>query len=63
MGTYFLAIGIVLIVLVGWVAVQQMARTFAARHPEFGPYDEKGGGCGRCGCGSKSCSTPAADDK
>ena len=68
MGTYFLAVGIVLVVLVGWVAVQHMARAFAARHPELGAYPEGAGGCGRCGCGSgagagKSCRTSAADDK
>jgi hypothetical protein len=62
MGTYLLAIGIVLLLLVGWVAVQQVARLFAARHPEFGPYQEKSGGCGGCGCGGASCSTSAGDD-
>ena len=64
MGTYLLAVGIVLIVLLGWVAVQQIARLFAAKHPELGPYTEKvgcGGGCG-CGCGGKTCSTSDADD-
>ncbi len=48
MGTYLLAIGIILIVLLGWVTVQDMGRRFAAKHPEFGPYSEKSGGCGRC---------------
>ena len=63
MGTIFLAIGIILLIMLGWVAVQQIARLFAAKHPEFGPYTEKVGGCGGCGCGGKSCSTSAADDK
>jgi len=63
MGTYFLAIGIVLIILLGWVAVQQIARLFAARHPEFGPYTEKTGCCGGRDCGGKSCSTSATDDQ
>jgi hypothetical protein len=64
MGTYLLAVGIILIIMLGWVAVQQMARLFAARHPEFGPYTEKTGCCGGRGrdCGGKSCSTSAADD-
>ena len=62
MGTYILAIGIVLIVMLGWVAVQQMARRFAAKHPEFGPYPESTGGCGGCGCGGNKCSTSAGDD-
>jgi hypothetical protein len=56
MGTYFLAIGIILIVMLGWVAVQHLARLFAARHPEFGPYPEGPGSCGGCGCGGASCS-------
>ena len=63
MGTYFLAVGIILIIMLGWVAVQQVARLFAARHPEFGPYTEKTGCCGGGGCGSKICSTSVADDK
>lgn len=57
MGTYLLAIGIILILLLGWVAVQHLARLFAARHPEFGLYNEKAGGCGGCGCGGGSCRT------
>ncbi len=56
MGTYLLAVGIVLIVMVGWVAVQQIARLFAARHPEFGAYSERAGGC--CGgCAGGHCSS------
>jgi hypothetical protein len=38
-----------------WVAVQHAARTFAARHPEFGPAREEGEeSCG--GCSSGHCS-------
>ena len=29
-----------------WILVQQVARRFAERHPEFGPAREEGGGCG-----------------
>lgn len=61
MGTYLLAVGIVLIVTLGWVGVQQIARRFAERHPEFGPYTEKTGGCGGCGCVSHECSTAKAE--
>ncbi len=57
MGTYLLATGIILIVMLGWVAVQHMARLFAAKHPEFGPYPEGGGGCGTCGCSGDRCRT------
>lgn len=54
MTTYILAITIIALILVFWVVVQHLARLFAARHPQFGPYREAGG-CGTCGCGAKSC--------
>jgi len=45
------AAGLILLLLLGWIAVQQAARRFAARHPEFGPAKEEGGGCGSsCSC-------------
>ena len=52
-----IAISLILLLMLGWVSVQQLARLFAARHPEFGPASEEGGGCGkRCGChGGGSC--------
>ncbi len=51
MMTYLVAMAIILLVLLGWVAVQQLARLYAARHPEFGSAYEAGGGCGgHCGC-------------
>lgn len=65
MGTYFLATGIILVILLGWVAVEQIARLFAVRHPEFGSYREKVGCCGNHGshgCGGESCSNSSADD-
>lgn len=50
-GTYIIAMAVILAVLSGWVLVQHGARLFAARHPEFGPAREEGGGCGiSCGC-------------
>ncbi|MCB1800264.1 MAG: chemotaxis protein [Gammaproteobacteria bacterium] len=47
----------ILAILLGWIEVQQLARRFAERHPEFGPAREEGGGCGsNCSCsGGKSC--------
>ncbi len=48
MGTYLLAVVVILAVLLGWVWVQNLSRRFAARHPEFGLYVEKTGGCGAC---------------
>ena len=40
--------------LLGWLAIQQLARQFANRHPELGPAREEGQGCGSsCGCHNK----------
>ena len=45
--------GVIFAVLLGWIAVQYLARGFARRHPEWGPYRERGG----CGAGGAcSCS-------
>lgn len=55
-GNYLTAITLVLVLLVGWCAVQQLARWFAQRHPELGPFREEGGGCGKhCGCSDGRC--------
>lgn len=45
-----IAILIILGVFAGWIFVQHLARTFAARHPEFGPAREEGEGCGALLC-------------
>ena len=51
-----LAAGLILLLLLGWIWVQQRARDFAARHPEFGPAKEEGGGCGTgCACTGGHC--------
>jgi len=53
---YLLATGLILLLLVGWILVQQGARKFAARHPEFGPAKEEGSGCGKsCSCRRGQC--------
>jgi hypothetical protein len=49
---FILATLVIMVVLFGWVLVQHMARLFAKRHPEFGPYVEKGGCGGKCSCAS-----------
>ncbi len=47
---YLAAAGLILGLLLAWVTVQQWARRFAARHPEFGPHRERAG-CGlACPC-------------
>ncbi len=39
-----------------WVIVQQIARKYAAKHPELGAMKEEGLGCGKtCGCKKGSC--------
>jgi hypothetical protein len=47
---YIITILIILGLMVGWIAVQHLSRLFAARHPEFGPAREEGGGCGGLFC-------------
>jgi len=55
---YLLAIVLILVILLGWILVQQGARRFAARHPEFGPAKEEGSGCGSgCSCGRQHACT------
>lgn len=48
---YLLSVGLVMVLLAGWCAIQQLARSYAKRHPELGPAREEGGGCGvSCHC-------------
>ena len=52
MTTYITTIALIFLLLLAWVVVQQVARLFARRHPQFGAYRERGscgGGCGHCG--------------
>ena len=45
------SIGIIFAAFAFWVCIQESARRFARRHPEFGPAREEGGECGvSCGC-------------
>lgn len=48
--TYAITFLIILGLLAGWIGVQHLSRMFAARHPEFGPAREEGGGCGGLFC-------------
>lgn len=48
---YLIAMSSILLLLMGWIVVQQISRLFAKKHPEFGPAREEGAGCGsNCGC-------------
>ncbi len=58
MSTYLLTIGLILLLLLGWVVVQRAYRLFARRHPELGPFRDEGAGCGSCAgghCGRGHC--------
>jgi hypothetical protein len=57
--TYLTTIAALFVLMVGWVIVQQSAKLFAKKHPEFGPYREKVG-CGG-GCKSKECTEEMCD--
>lgn len=47
---------IIFSLLMTWILVQQMARKFAANHPELGEAKEEGLGCGKtCGCKQGIC--------
>ena len=51
-----ITIFIIFTLLVTWIAIQQIARHFAANHPELGAMKEEGLGCGKtCGCKKGSC--------
>ena len=53
---FIIAIGGIFLALLGWIVVQDRARRFAARHPQFGPAKEEGSGCGKsCQCNGGSC--------
>lgn len=63
MTTYLVAIGLIMILLLGWVVVEQFYKLFARRHPELGPFRSDSGGCGCCGshgsCSTGACGTEA----
>lgn len=53
---FLIAMSVIFTLMLVWILVQQAARTFAARHPEFGPVKEEGLSCGKnCGCQAGSC--------
>jgi hypothetical protein len=68
MATYLTTIGLILLMLLGYVVVERVYRLFARRHPELGPFRGEHGGCGGCagghcdGDGRGECRTPARPD-
>lgn len=63
--SYLVTIGLILVLLLGWVVVQQGYKLFAQRHPELGPFRREGGACGGCcsggACGGGACETEERD--
>lgn len=63
---WLISVAVLLALLAAWLFVRHIARRYAERHPEFGPFRETGG-CGgsQCdgqgGCGAASCQH--ADDE
>jgi hypothetical protein len=51
---FFIAVGVIFILMGGWIIVQHFVRQFAATHPELGGFREEGQGC----CGQSSCQKP-----
>ncbi len=51
---YLVTVLLVLGLFAGWLVVRAIARSYAARHPEFGVHREDGEGCG---CGTHACGT------
>ncbi|WP_305906439.1 hypothetical protein Q9L42_001225 [Methylomarinum sp. Ch1-1] len=53
---FLIAMGAIFSLMMGWILIQQAARKFAAKYPQFGPAKEEGLGCGKnCGCQGGSC--------
>ncbi len=55
MAELLLAPIVILLVMAGWVWVDQVYRAFARRHPELGPFRDEEGGCGSCRCRNGGC--------
>jgi hypothetical protein len=57
---FLVAAAIILVVLVGWLYVEELYRRFARANPELGPFRSGDAGCsGRCGsCNGGSCGVP-----
>lgn len=53
---FLIAMAIIFILMIAWVSIQQAARNYAAKYPEFGAVKEEGLSCGKnCGCKSRIC--------
>jgi hypothetical protein len=61
MSTYLITIGLILVIMLFGIVVQQFYKLFARRHPELGPFRDDSKGCGSCSAGS-GCSGSASCD-
>jgi hypothetical protein len=53
---FIIAVGLILLLLIGWIFIQQLSRHYAQQHPQFGPPREEGSGCGKsCLCSNGNC--------
>jgi len=53
---FLIAMGLIFSLMLAWIYIQQAARKYAAKHPEFGAAKEEGLGCGKnCGCKGGTC--------
>jgi hypothetical protein len=52
---FLIAVGVIFILMLGWIVVQHLVGKFAAHHPELGPAKEEGSGCGGCSCQTGTC--------
>jgi hypothetical protein len=56
MALYVMTIGAIFVILLGGILADRAYRTFAARHPQLGPFRK--GGCGSCSCHDGACDAP-----
>lgn len=52
MSLYLLTIALIFAIMLAGIAVDRLYRSFAARHPQLGPFRKSEGGCGSCAGGS-----------
>lgn len=44
---FIIAMVVIFGLMLAWIYIQQIAREYAAKHPEFGAMKEEGLGCGK----------------
>lgn len=56
MGQYLIVVAVIFGLMLAGIGVDRLYRSFAARHPQLGPFRKNDGGCGCCSssgsCGS-----------